>query len=43
MVKMSTVWDRTAEFLSDNIGAIVPVALLAFFVPASIGGSFQRR
>jgi hypothetical protein len=41
MVKMSTVWDRTAEFLSDNIGAIVPVALLAFFVPASIGGSFQ--
>jgi membrane-anchored glycerophosphoryl diester phosphodiesterase (GDPDase) len=41
MAKMSTVWDRTAEFLSDNLGAILPVALLAFFVPASIEGSFQ--
>lgn len=41
MVKMSTVWDRTAEFLSDYIGAVVPIALLAFFVPASIGGSLQ--
>lgn len=41
MVKMSTVWDRTAEFLSDNIGTVVPIALLAFFVPASIGGSLQ--
>lgn len=41
MAKMGTVWDRTAEFLSDNLGAILPVALLAFFVPASISGSFQ--
>ncbi len=41
MTKMGTVWDRTAEFLSDNLGAILPVALLAFFVPASIEGSFQ--
>jgi len=41
MVKMSTVWDRTAEFLSDNIGTIVPVALIAFFVPASISGNFE--
>ena len=41
MAKMGTVWDRTAEFLSDNLGAILPVALLAFFVPASIEGSFQ--
>ncbi|RYY25703.1 MAG: hypothetical protein EOP62_12655 [Sphingomonadales bacterium] len=41
MVKMGTVWDRTAEFLSDNIAALVPLALLAFFVPASIEGSFQ--
>jgi hypothetical protein len=41
MVKMSTVWDRTAEFLSDNIGTILPIALLAFFVPASIEGNFQ--
>ncbi|ATY32310.1 glycerophosphoryl diester phosphodiesterase membrane domain-containing protein [Sphingomonas psychrotolerans] len=41
MVKMATVWDRTAEFLSDNIAAIVPIALLAFFVPASIEGNFE--
>lgn len=41
MVKMATVWDRTAEFLSDNIGAIVPIALLAFFVPTSIEGNFE--
>lgn len=41
MVKMGNVWDRTAEFLSDNIGAILPIALLAFFVPASIEGNFE--
>jgi hypothetical protein len=41
MAKMGTVWDRTAEFLSDNLPAVLPVALLAFFVPASISGSFQ--
>ncbi|TGX50157.1 hypothetical protein E5A73_17190 [Sphingomonas gei] len=41
MVKMGTVWDRTAEFLSDNIAAILPIALLTFFVPASIEGNFE--
>lgn len=41
MAKMSTVWDRTAEFLSDNIGAVLPIALLAFFLPASIEGNFE--
>lgn len=41
MVKMGTVWDRTAEFLTDNIAAVLPIALLAFFVPASIEGNFQ--
>lgn len=40
MVKMADVWDRTAEFLSDNVAAVLPVALGAFFVPASIQGSF---
>lgn len=39
MVKMGTVWDRTAEFLSDNVAAIVPIALLTFFVPMSVMGS----
>ena len=41
MVKMGTVWDRTAEFFNDNIAAVLPVALLAFFVPTSIEGNFQ--
>jgi hypothetical protein len=41
MVKMGTVWDRTAEFLSDNLGAVLPVALLAFFVPASISSNLE--
>lgn len=42
MVKMATVWDRTAEFLSDNIGTVVPIALLAIFAPTSIGGNFSH-
>jgi len=42
MVKMGTVWDRTAEFLTDNLNTILPVALFAFFVPFSISGSFQQ-
>src|SRR3954469_13298131 len=41
MVRMGTVWDRTAEFLGDNVSDILPVALFAFFVPASIGGNFD--
>lgn len=40
MVKMGTVWDRTAEFLTDNLSALLPVCLLAFFVPYSIRGNF---
>ncbi|MDF7775068.1 hypothetical protein P1X14_07410 [Sphingomonas sp. AOB5] len=41
MVKMGTVWDRTAEFLTDNLPSIMPIALVAFFVPFSVMGSFQ--
>ncbi len=39
MIKMGTVWDRAAEFLTDNLTAILPIALFAFFVPLSIMGS----
>lgn len=42
MVSMGTVWDRTAEFLSDNLGTILPVALVAIFVPAAISGSLAE-
>ena len=40
MIKMGTVWDRAAEFLTDNLPTILPIALLAYFVPLSIQGSF---
>lgn len=42
MVSMGTVWDRTAEFLSDNLGTVLPVALGAIFVPAAISGSLTE-
>jgi len=41
MVNMGNVWDRTTEFLSDNLGAAVPIALLAIFVPQSISGAIK--
>lgn len=41
MVSMSTVWDRTAEFLSDNLGALLPLALGAIFIPSAISGSLS--
>ena len=36
---MSTVWDRTAEFLSDNLSALTPIVLLGIFVPLTVFGS----
>jgi hypothetical protein len=41
MVSMGTVWDRTAEFLSENLGTVLPVALGAIFVPAAVSGSLS--
>ncbi|MGK6356329.1 hypothetical protein ACMGDH_14030 [Sphingomonas sp. DT-207] len=41
MVAMGNVWDRTAEFLSENVAAILPIALVAFFIPTSITGSLE--
>ena len=38
---MSTVWDRTAEFLSDNFAALAPIVLLAIFVPLSLFGNLM--
>lgn len=42
MVSMGNVWDRTAEFLSDNLGTVLPVALAAMFVPTAISTSFAE-
>ena len=41
MVKMGDVWDRTVEFLGDNLSIVMPVVLIALFVPSSISGSLQ--
>lgn len=41
MASMGTVWDRTAEFLSDNLGTVLPIALGAMFVPAAVSGSLS--
>lgn len=38
---MSTVWDRSAEFIGDNFRSILPIAALAFFIPVVIVGSMQ--
>lgn len=42
MISMGTVWDRTAEFLSDNLATILPIALAAIFVPACVSGSLAE-
>ncbi len=41
MVSMGSVWDRTAEFLSDNLGTLLPIALLAIFVPTTISANLS--
>lgn len=41
MVSMGSVWDRTAEFLSDNLGTLLPIALLAIFVPSTISANLS--
>lgn len=36
MVNMSSVWDRTIEFVSDNLATLLPVVAGAIFVPLAI-------
>jgi len=36
MVNMGNVWDRTAEFLSDNSRALLPIVLVAMLVPNAV-------
>jgi hypothetical protein len=42
MVSMGDVWDRTAEFLSDHLASILPIALLGIFVPAVISANLSE-
>jgi hypothetical protein len=39
MVNMGNVWDRTTEFLSDNLAAILPIAVLAILVPQAMSSA----
>lgn len=39
MATMSAVWDRAAEFLSDNLATVAPLALLTLFVPLALFGT----
>lgn len=41
MVKMGYVWDRTVEFLGDHASQLLPVVILALFVPTSIAGALE--
>lgn len=41
MVNMGNVWDRTTEFLGENLRAILPLASIAIFVPQSISGAMK--
>lgn len=41
IVNMGNVWDRATEFVSDNLSAIAPIALLAIFLPATLSASIQ--
>ncbi|MBW4329821.1 hypothetical protein KY084_02890 [Stakelama sp. CBK3Z-3] len=41
MVKMESVWQRTAEFLSDNVTVVLPIAIAAIFVPTTISQAVQ--
>lgn len=38
---MSIVWDRAAEFITDNLTALTPIVLLAIFVPLTLMGSLM--
>ncbi len=38
---MSTVWERTTEFLGDHRGALAPIVLLGLFVPLILLGNLM--
>jgi hypothetical protein len=39
IVNMGNVWDRATDFLSDNLPVVLPIALLAIFLPSSLSAS----
>lgn len=41
MATMSTVWDRTTEFVGENIAALTPIVLLGMFAPVALIGNLM--
>ncbi|WP_157084575.1 hypothetical protein [Sphingomonas pituitosa] len=41
MAKMGIVWDRTAAFVGERLGTLLPVALVAFVVPGVVSSCAQ--
>lgn len=41
MTTMSTVWDRTTEFVGDNLAALTPIVLIGMFVPVALIGNLM--
>ncbi|WP_277968636.1 hypothetical protein [Sphingomonas echinoides] len=41
MATMSTVWDRTTEFLGDNLASLTPIALFGIFLPLALIGNLM--
>ncbi|PVX29602.1 hypothetical protein [Sphingomonas pokkalii] len=41
MAKMGAVWDRTAEFLGERAGLLVPLALVTLVAPAAISANLS--
>lgn len=39
MATMSTVWDRTTEFVGTNLAALAPIVLLGIFAPLALIGN----
>jgi hypothetical protein len=39
MATMNTVWDRTTEFVGDNLAALTPIVLFGLFVPLALVGN----
>lgn len=39
MVSIGDVWDRTTEFVSDHLRNVLPIAILAILIPATISAN----
>ncbi|WP_066481089.1 glycerophosphoryl diester phosphodiesterase membrane domain-containing protein [Sphingomonas sp. CCH13-B11] len=42
MVNMDAVWDRSMEFVSDNLGAVLAIVIPFIFIPQAIGAVMEK-